>query len=101
MPRVHHMVLLKFKPTVPPSEVDYLFGRLKELQRLIDGIDYYSGGPYSSPEGFQQGYTHGFLMTFRDERSRDAYLPHPEHEKVKADLLARLDGACAFDFLEQ
>jgi hypothetical protein len=41
-------------------------------------------------------------MTFRDARARDAYLPHPAHEPVKAQVLALLagglDGVLAFDF---
>jgi hypothetical protein len=42
-------------------------------------------------------------MTFEDAASRDAYLPHPEHEKVKESVLAildgGLDGVVAFDFV--
>jgi hypothetical protein len=50
----------------------------------------------------QRGFTHGFCMTFQDARSRDAYLPHPLHEKVKEQVLAildgGLDGVLAFDY---
>ena len=46
--------------------------------------------------------THGFCMTFPDAAARDAYLPHPEHEKVKAVVLevldGGLDGVVAFDY---
>ena len=42
------------------------------------------------------------VMHFRDERSRDAYLSHPEHEKVKEKVFGALDGGLdgviAFDF---
>jgi len=41
-------------------------------------------------------------MGFEDAIARDAYLPHPEHEKVKAKILdlleGGLDGVVAFDF---
>jgi hypothetical protein len=41
-------------------------------------------------------------MTFKTAADRNAYLPHPEHEKVKAKVLAildgGLDGVVAFDF---
>ena len=45
-----------------------------------------------------------------DEASRDAYLPHPEHERVKAQILAVLEAgpgeaglasAIAFDWVER
>ena len=72
------------------------------LREKIPGMLSFAGGPYSSPEGLNRGFTHAFVMTFRDERSRDAYLPHPEHEKVKETVLGALDGGIdgviAFDF---
>jgi hypothetical protein len=41
-------------------------------------------------------------MTFADAASRDAYLPHPEHDKVKQlifpELDGGLDGVVAFDW---
>ena len=98
MPQIQHMVLLKFKPKISPEKISELFSHLAELQQLIPGITYFAGGPYSSPEGLNQGYTHGFLMTFESVAARDAYLPHPEHERVKAALIACVDGAIAFDF---
>jgi hypothetical protein len=98
MPKIQHMVLLKFKPEVTPEKISHLFGLLGELQQLIPGITYYSGGSYSSDEGLNQGYTHGFLITFESIATRDAYLPHPEHERVKAELLLYIDSVIAFDF---
>ncbi len=98
MPQIQHMVLVKIKPEVTPEKITELFNQLAELQQLIPGITYFSGGPYSSSEGLNQGYTHGFLMTFESVDARDAYLPHPEHERVKATLLPCIDGVIAFDF---
>jgi len=78
---------------------------LDGLREKIPGLLDFSGGPYSSPEGLNQGFTHGFIMTFADEASRDAYLPHPDHEVVKQQILAHLDGGleavAAFDWLVQ
>jgi len=35
--------------------------------------------PNRSDEGLDDGYTHGFIITFDSSGSRDAWLPHPEH----------------------
>ena len=96
--QIQHIVLLKFKTEVTAEKIAQLFGLLAELQHLIPGITYYAGGPNSSSEGLNQGYTHGFIMTFENEATRDAYLPHPEHERVKAALLECIDSVLAFDF---
>ena len=97
-----HVVLLKVKKSVPQAEIARVFGAIGALKGPIPGILSYSWGPYSSPEGLNRGFTHGFSMTFTDAKARDAYLPHPEHEKVKALVLAildgGLDGVLAFDY---
>ena len=99
---VTHMVLLRIRKDVPAAEIARVFAALAGLKGKIPGLLSFAGGPYSSGEGMNRGFTHGFAMTFADERARDAYLPHPEHEKVKARVLEVLDGGVAgvlaFDF---
>src|SRR5687768_18495421 len=101
MPRVHHMVLLRFKPSMTEEKIRTLWTDLDALRKVIPGIVYFRGGPYSSPEGLNQGFTHGFLMTFTDTPSRDNYLTHPEHEKLKQGVLPFVDNVVAFDFAEE
>ena len=92
---ITHVVLLRVKKTVPKTEIDRVFAALAALKPKIPGLLTFSGGAYSSPEGLDQGYTHGFVMTFADAAARDAYLPHPEHEKVKKIVFDVLDGGLA------
>ncbi len=98
MAKIQHLVLLKFKEGTPESTISECFTALGTLPGLISGIEHFSGGPYSSPEGINKGFTHGFLMTFANAEARNGYLPHPEHEKVKALLLQHLDDVVAFDY---
>ena len=99
---ITHLVLLTVRKDVPLRTVERVFGEIGALKSRIAGIESYSWGPYSSPEGMQRGYTHGFCMTFESAAARDDYLPHPAHEKVKARVLNALEGgvagALAFDF---
>jgi len=99
---ITHVVLLKIRRDVPQAQVDAVFAALAGLRTRIPGMLSFSGGAYSSPEGLHKGFTHGFVMTFKDAASRDAYLPHPEHEVVKAMVLkvldGGLDGVVAFDY---
>lgn len=98
MTQIQHMVLLKFKPEVTSSKIEDLLKSLAQLQQLIPGIVYFASGPYSSNEGLNQGYTYGSLMTFESAEARDVYLPHPEHERVKAEIFPYLDNLIVFDF---
>ena len=99
---ITHMVLLRFRRDVAQPDVDRIFSELAGLRSRIPGLLSFSGGAYSSPEGMAKGFTHGFCMSFRDAAARDAYLPHPEHERVKKLVFALLDGGhdgvVAFDY---
>lgn len=99
MPKVAHIVLIRFKESETQGKIDSLWDALKDLTNLIPGLISFEGGPYSSPEGFNKGYGHGFTMIFADETSRDNYLPHPEHERVRDMVLPMVDDILAFDYL--
>jgi hypothetical protein len=103
MSQAKHVVLFRVKPETTDAQVDEILATLADLPAKIPGLLDFSGGAYSSPEGLSKGFTHGFVMTFADEASRDAYLPHPEHEIVKTMIVNQLDGGLdgvvAFDWL--
>lgn len=98
MAEIKHIVLLKFKPATTESQIAGFFKELAGLTRKIPGLNNFIGGRYSSPEGENRGYTHGFIMSFTDAAARDSYLPHPEHERVKNGIVPHVDQLVAFDF---
>ncbi|MGQ0633515.1 MAG: Dabb family protein [Planctomycetaceae bacterium] len=102
MPQVKHLVLLRFSPQTTREAIAGIFEALDELQERIPGIVEIASGVYSSPEGLNKGFTHGFVVTFADAASRDVYLDHPSHNVVKQLIVAELAGGLAdvisFDF---
>jgi hypothetical protein len=86
---IRHTVLCKFKPD---AEVAAVFAAIKALQHKIPGILAITCGADNSPEGLQKGFTHAFTVDFTDAGARDAYLPHPEHQKVGALVVAAVQG---------
>lgn len=96
--KIQHMVVVKFKPAATAAKIDELLASVSQLPARIEGIEYYAHGPYHSPEGLNQGFTHGFLIRFSSPQARDAYLVHPEHEAVKNAILPWVDAVIAFDF---
>ena len=99
-----HMVLLKVKKSVSAAKVKQVMESIGALDKAVPGIVAFSWGPYSSPEGLNKGFTHGFCSKFKDAKSRNTYLDHPEHGKVKLAVLSILDGGLdavvAFDYAE-
>ena len=98
MSKVKHIALIKFKDGVTEEQIQNVFDQLLEISETIPGIEDYVAGPNTSPEGLNQGLTHGFVMTFESAAARDAYLPHPEHERVKAAVLPLVESVVVFDF---
>lgn len=92
MPQIKHVVLMRFKATTPRVKIDEIYNDLARLRDKLPGLLELSGGANVSPEGLSKGFTHGFVMTFADEASRDTYLVHPDHEQVKLKILSELDG---------
>ena len=97
MKKIYHIVLLKIAPP-KVHRIASLIAALDGLRKILPGYLTCTGGPYSSPEGMNQGYTHGLVMTFADAAARDQYLSHPEHEKIKQAFLPDVEGVVAFDF---
>ena len=98
MPKVKHIALIKFKADTTQEQIDKVFEEILEMSESLPGIEDYVSGPNNSPEGLNQGFTHGFVMTFTDAAARDAYLTHPEHERVKVAVLPFVESVAVFDF---
>ena len=92
---IRHVVLFKLKSGVDTNTVAQVFSALKDLQTKIPGIISISTGIDCSPEGLQRGHTHGFTVDFENATARDAYLPHPAHQKVGAMIVGITEGGVA------
>jgi Stress responsive A/B Barrel Domain len=97
---VKHIVLFKYKAGATPDQIDEVTKSFKALKDKIPGIVSFEYGVNSSPENLNKGFTHVYLVTFENAEARDAYLPHPEHQKF-GELLGKLsilDEAFVVDF---
>ena len=95
---VRHYGMFQFHPEVSPDQIDECFTEMCAMVGRIPGLLSMEHGPYDSPEGLNDGFTHGFVMTFDNGASRNAYLPHDEHERVKLIVVPRLARVVVFDF---
>ena len=96
---VEHIVLLKLKSDVTSEQVDALPDALMQMKDEIPGIESITAGTNNSPEGKSQDYCFGFIVRFTDEAARDAYLPHPFHQKVAGEQIRPLvEDVLVFDY---
>src|SRR5688572_8116376 len=83
---LRHVVLFKFKDDATKEQVQEIVTAFQGLPKKIDGITAFEWGTNNSPEGLAEGFTHCFVVTFKDTASRDAYLPHQAHKDFVAVL---------------
>ncbi len=95
---VRHFGIFQFYSHITSTEIVESFAAMEKMIGQIPGLLDMEHGPYDSDEGLDDGFTHGFIMTFDSIESRDAYLPHPIHEKVKDQVVPKLARVIVFDF---
>jgi len=78
---LRHVVLFKFKEEAKPEQVKAVEEAFRALPKKIDAIEDFEWGTDVSVENKAAGFTHCFLVTFRDAAGRDEYLPHPDHQE--------------------
>lgn len=95
---LRHVVILKFKDSSTPAQIKAVEAAFSALPKKINTIVDYEWGTNVSPENHAQGYTHCFLLTFKDAAGRDAYLPHPAHKEFGKILGPHMDKVMVVDF---
>ena len=93
-----HMVSFKFKDTASKEDIQKVEKAFAALQKKIPQIVSYEWGTNNSPEGLNKDFTHIFIVTFKNEKAREVYLPHPDHKAFVSVLKPILDDVFVVDF---
>jgi hypothetical protein len=96
-----HVVLFKFKDSATAEQVKAVEEAFRALPTKINSILDLEWGTNVSPEHKNEGFTHCFLVTFRDKEGVEAYIPHPAHKAFGALLHPVLDKVLVIDFVSQ
>ena len=98
---LRHIVLFRFKDSSTPEQVKKVVDAFSALPGKINTITGYEWGTNISTENLAQGFTHCFMVSFKNEAGRDFYLPHPAHQEFVKILSPHLDKVLVFDFTGQ
>lgn len=91
---VEHIVLFRWTQEASREAIDNAMTELRGLKDKIPGIIDLSCGANFTDRS--KGYTHAVVVRFPDRAALEAYIPHPEHQRVvqnvfgpiRADVLA-------------
>ena len=98
---LRHVVAFKFKETATPEDIKKVETAFRDLKKKIKEIQSYEWGTNNSTEGHNKGTTHGFILTFKNEKDRDAYLVHPDHKEFGKLVGPLLGDVFVIDFFAQ
>ncbi|QKF97990.1 Dabb family protein [Aeromonas hydrophila] len=98
---IRHILLIAFKPGTQPEQIDAVRAAFLAIPHQVSGVLAVEWGRDDSPEGRAEGFTHSVLMTFADEAARQRYLPHPDHDVLKAIFRPVLERIIVLDYTLQ
>ena len=78
--KLYHVVSFKFKESATKEQIKQVEDAFRDLKKKIKEIQSYEWGTNVSPEKHDKGFTHAFILTFKSDKDRDAYLIHPDHK---------------------
>jgi hypothetical protein len=97
--KLEHVVSLKFKPAASAADIKKVEDAFRALKTKIPEIVSLEWGTNVSKENRDKGFTHCFILSFKNEADRDVYIHHPEHEKFKALAGPSIEDVFVIDFV--
>jgi len=94
-----HVVCLKFKEEATPAQIKNIEKEFAALEGKIKTITGLEWGTNVSPEDRAKGFTHCFIVTFKNAAGLKVYLPHEDHQAFVTILKPILDDVFVFDFV--
>lgn len=93
-----HFVSFQFKEGTSDEKKEELVKAFLGLKKEIDTIVDLEWGATDNIEPLNDGFTHSFLVSFRDKAGLATYLPHPAHEAFVAKIKPHLEKVYVFDY---
>jgi hypothetical protein len=94
-----HTVIFKFKDTAPKASVDSCVAAFKALEGKIKEIQAFEFGLNNSPENWHQGFTHCFVLTFKNYNDLAIYAEHPEHKAFGSIVGPHMEKVFVVDYV--
>ena len=96
--KLQHVVCFKFKTTATAQDIKQVEEAFQALKQKIPQVVALEWGTNISKEKRDKGFTHCFVLSFKSEKDRDAYIEHPEHKAFGKIVGPVLDDVFVMDF---
>ena len=95
---LRHVVLFKFKKEATAEKISEIEAAFAALPGKISEVHSFEWGLNNSPEGLNKGFTHCYFVSFKSEKDREIYIPHPEHQAFVSILKPALEDVLVVDY---
>ena len=96
---VYHVVHFKFKAGTKPAQITKIETEFAALKGKIEAVQTLEWGTDISPEKLGDGFTHCWILTFKNEKDRDTYLVHPAHQAFVEIVKPVIEKPLVVDFI--
>ncbi len=96
---IFHVVHFKFKADATAEQIKKIETEFAALKTKIEVVQTLDWGTDISTEGLADGFTHCWVLTFKNEKDRDTYLHHPAHTAFVEILKPVLEKPLVVDFI--
>ena len=95
---LRHVVIFKFKDSSSPEDVQKVADTFYALKGAVPQIVDMEWGINNSPENFNQGFTHCFMLSYKSEQDLANYQLHPAHKAFQEVLKPHMEKVFVVDY---
>ena len=95
---LRHVVIFKFKDSSSPADVKKVAESFASLYGKMTQIKSFEWGVNNSPEKFNEGFTHCFVLTFSADKDLADYQLNPAHIEFQKILKPHMEKVFVVDY---
>ena len=96
---LRHVVMFTWKDEASAEQITEIEQAFAALPSKIDTIQDFEWGTDISGGERTKGFTHCFVVSFKDEEGLAAYAPHPAHQEFVALMKPCLQDVLVIDYM--
>ena len=97
-PLLRHVVIFKFKDSSTPDDVQKVADTFAGLYGKVPQVKNFEWGINNSPEHFNEGFTHCFILTFSSDKDLADYQLNPAHIEFQKVLKPHMEKVFVVDY---
>ena len=95
---LRHVVIFKFKDSSSDEAVKNVAATFAGLYGKVPQVRAFEWGVNNSPEHYNEGFTHCFILTFSSEKDLADYQLHPAHKAFQTVLKPHMEKVFVVDY---